>query len=104
MLVNRTKAERTYSCVIDGGATDVETTIFTYIVRTLSEVAAPRQRTGISTDRSIEFLDPEESDKHVTPSTHLDEEKKLVPHDAMNIDQIDALHDQQKSNAFPSDQ
>jgi hypothetical protein len=36
LVVNRTAGERTYSCVIDG-ATDVETTLFTYIVRTIGK-------------------------------------------------------------------
>ena len=36
LVVNRTAGERTYSCVIDG-ATDVETTLFTYIVRNIGE-------------------------------------------------------------------
>ena len=35
LTVNRTIPERVYSCVIDG-ASDTETTIFTYIVRTIS--------------------------------------------------------------------
>ena len=35
LTVNRTIPERVYSCVIDG-ASDIETTIFTYIVRTIS--------------------------------------------------------------------
>lgn len=34
LTVNRTTQERIYSCVIDG-ATDMETTLFTYIVRTI---------------------------------------------------------------------
>jgi hypothetical protein len=37
LTVNRDTHERTYSCVIDG-ATDVETTLFTYIVRSISKL------------------------------------------------------------------
>lgn len=74
LIVNRTKSERTYSCVIDG-ATDVETTIFTYIIRTLNS---------------------EETDKHVSHSNEFDEEKKLVAHDFLNNGQIDSLHEKQK--------
>ena len=36
LVVNRTAGERSYSCVIDG-ATDMETTLFTYIVRAIGE-------------------------------------------------------------------
>ena len=36
LSINRTTPERVYSCVI-GGATDLETTIFTYIVRTIGK-------------------------------------------------------------------
>ena len=36
LSINRTTPERMYSCVIDG-ATDVETTIFTYIVRAIGK-------------------------------------------------------------------
>lgn len=37
LSVNRTIYERVYSCVIEG-ATDIETTIFTYIVRTIGKL------------------------------------------------------------------
>jgi len=74
LVVNRTKSERTYSCVIDG-ATDIETTIFTYIIRTLN---------------------PEEPEKHLTETIHIDEEKKIVPHDSLKSEQINSLHEQQK--------
>ncbi len=37
LTVNRDTHERIYSCVIDG-ATDVETTLFTYIVRSISKL------------------------------------------------------------------
>ncbi len=37
LSVNHTIPERTYSCVIDG-ATDLETTLFTYIVRTIGKL------------------------------------------------------------------
>jgi hypothetical protein len=36
LTINRDIRERTYSCVIDG-ATDVETTLFTYIVRAIGK-------------------------------------------------------------------
>ena len=36
LSINRETLERTYSCVI-AGATDIETTLFTYTVRSISE-------------------------------------------------------------------
>lgn len=36
VVINRDVYERTYSCVIGGTSSDVETTLFTYIVRSIS--------------------------------------------------------------------
>lgn len=50
------------------------------------------------------FSDPEETKKHLTETIHTDEEKTIVPHDSLNSEQIDSLHEQQKSNEFRFDQ
>jgi len=72
LSVNRTAHERVYSCVIDG-ATDLETTLFTYIVRT---------------------IDVEEVGNKTLNGIH--KEKKIAAHDTLNEEQIHSLHKIQK--------
>jgi len=73
LTVNRTIPQRVYSCVIDG-ATDVETTLFTYIVRT---------------------IDLEDVNGSATNTTH--HVKKILPHDALKPEQIQLLRDSKKA-------
>jgi len=72
LSVNRNAYERTYSCVIEG-ATDVETTLFTYIVRT---------------------IDLEEVSNKTLNGTHNAE--KITAHDVLNREQIHSLHENRK--------
>jgi len=84
LTINRDTRERAYSCVIDG-ATDVETTLFTYIVRSIDledisvkKVKAGKNETTIPNEPEIEKL--------------LVKTDKIVPHDALTPEQIDELH------------
>jgi len=72
LSVNRTTPERVYSCVIDG-ATDVETTLFTYIVRTINL---------------------EEVNKNALNKTHKVEQ--IPAHDDLKPEQIHSLRDSKK--------
>jgi len=67
--VNHTSTQRVYSCVIDG-ATDLETTLFTYIIRS---------------------IDLEEVSNQVLNTTH-----KIASHDTLNSAQIHSLREHQK--------
>jgi len=67
LTVNRTTHERVYSCVIDG-ATDLETTLFTYIVHT---------------------IDLEEISNKTLNGVY--KEEKIAAHDTLNKGQIHSL-------------
>jgi len=71
LSVNRTTLQRTYSCVIDG-ATDLETTIFTYIVRNLDSV---HNKVLNRTNHGEKKIKVYASSKH-EPSLSLDKNKK----------------------------
>jgi len=83
ITVNRDISERTYSCVIDG-ATEVETTLFTYIVRSID-------LEGIS-DKTIETRKNETIITNESETEHSQETtEKMVAHDALRPEQIDEL-------------
>jgi len=70
VTVNRTVPERVFSCVIDA-ATSHETTLFTYIVRTIDLESAEHQW------------------KNAT--------EKVAPHDTLNAEQVKTLHEKQQT-------
>jgi len=87
LTINRDIRERTYSCVINR-TIDVETTLFTYIVRSIdlggisnrTEKARKNETTTIITTTS-------ESETETTTI----EPEKIVAHDALTLQQIDEL-------------
>jgi len=72
LSVNRTIHDRVFSCVIEG-ATELETTLFTYIIRR---------------------IDLEEVSDKSLKKVHKGE--KIAPHDTLNHEEIHSLHEQQK--------
>jgi len=86
LTINRDIRERAYSCVIDG-ATDVETTLFIYIVRSIdlggisnrTEKAHKNETTIITTTNESEI------------ETSTIEPEKIVAHDALTPQQIGEL-------------
>jgi hypothetical protein len=102
LTINRDTHERTYSCVIDG-ATDVETTLFTYIVRSID-----LQGTA---DKKIKHRKNETIITHETEAEKLPvKTEKIVAHDALTPKQIDELkhknsheHNKPKTEKFNSE-
>ncbi len=105
LTVNRDTNERTYSCVIDG-ATDVETTLFTYIVRSIGMLTCwfPIYHSSLLfffyinidlqgiADNTIktsknETIIKNESETEKSSKTN----DKIVAHDALTPEQIDEL-------------
>ena len=94
LTVNRSTHERTYSCVIDG-ATEMETTLFTYLVRTIGLSIDPSRVLHLSHSRNLE---PEAIARgNATAPAVGEETKKIVPHDALVPEQIDSLREQHRS-------
>jgi len=78
LSINRDTYERVYSCVIDG-ATDIETTLFTYIIHT------------------IDIGDVTERTKNETSTAEVSRKEEKIPsHDALNPKQIDSLREDKK--------
>jgi hypothetical protein len=91
LTINRDIPERSYSCVIDG-TSEVETTLFTYIVRpidlqNISEktIKKPKDETVKETE-----LEKEKEQEHVDSTVKPD---KIIAHDALTSDQIDELRE-----------
>lgn len=87
LTINRDTTERAYSCVIDG-ATDVETTLFTYIVRSIDLggisdkiIKTHKNETTIVNESETET----ETEKSSKPT------EKIVAHDALTAEQVDEL-------------
>jgi hypothetical protein len=84
LTINRDTYERSYSCVI-AGSTDAETTLFTYIVRSIDLQGIP--------DETIKARKNETT----TPTTELETEKssknldKIISHDTLTPDQVEEL-------------
>jgi len=83
LTVNRDTNERTYSCVI-AGATDVETTLFTYIVRSI-DLQGIADNT-IKTSKNETIIKNESETEKSSKTTD-----KIVAHDALTPEQIDEL-------------
>jgi len=94
LTVNRDTHERSYSCVI-AGATDIETTLFTYNVRTINLHAVAEK--PIIAHKNITIV----TDESTTEKSPIKNDK-LIAHDALTAKQIDELrqknsHDLSKS-------
>ncbi len=91
LSVNRTSPERVYSCVIDG-ASEAETTLFTYIVRTIGKsiLSLPLSLFNWIYDLWI-YLELEAVEHKASHS-----EEKIAAHDVLNHDQIHSLRENQK--------
>jgi hypothetical protein len=83
LTVNRDTRERTYSCVIDG-ATDVETTLFTYIVRSIDLEEISDKSTIASKNETI-ITDGSKKGKSSIKTN------KIISHDALTPQQVDEL-------------
>jgi len=86
LTINRDTRERAYSCVIDG-ATDVETTLFTYIVRSIN-LEDISEKTIKKTHKNDTTIITNESGEEKTPPIKIE---KIVSHDALTPQQIDEL-------------
>lgn len=106
LTINRDIRDRTYSCVIDG-ASDVETTLFTYIVRSIGKWIASFLYLSIIeslysfvskdlahiTDKKIQSrknqtIVPIESEEETTATI---DNEEIIAHDALTPEQIEEL-------------
>jgi len=112
LTINRDTYERSYSCVI-AGSTDAETTLFTYIVRSISKLIYSVSIYHLFlfyTHIDLEGI-PDETIKArknetttTTPTTELETEKssknldKIVSHDTLTPEQVEELHHKTSSH------
>jgi len=84
VVINRDVSERTYSCVIGGTSNDVETTLFTYIVRSIN----------LNEDKSEEITTTEATT--TTTTSHVSHStkrilQKIIPHDALTEQEVEEM-------------
>jgi hypothetical protein len=84
LTINHDTHERAYSCVIDG-ATDVETTIFTYIVRSIDLQGISDKTTKARKNETTIITNDFESETSSVKT------ENIVAHDALTPEQIDEL-------------
>lgn len=87
LTINRDTHERTYSCVIDG-ATDAETTLFTYVVRSIHKIAQHHLEKPIHSHENQTIVISESEIEKNTNKT-----EPIVSHDSLTVDQIDKLRE-----------
>ncbi|CAF0778485.1 unnamed protein product [Rotaria sp. Silwood1] len=80
LTINRDIHERVYSCVIDG-ATDAETTLFTYIVRTLDLQGISEKTIEVPENEKIITKESETKTTSINPD-------KIIAHDDLTSQQI----------------
>ena len=100
LTINRDTHERSYSCVIDG-ATDAETTLFTYIVRSISKltfllfdlffiyinIESENTLDKVIKPHRNETVTIHESEMEILSNTT----ETMVAHDALTSEQVDKL-------------
>jgi len=87
LTINRDTRERTYSCVIDG-ATDAETTLFTYVVRSIQKTSQHHLNQVIHSHDNQTVVITESATEQTKNKT-----EPIVSHDSLTANQISALRE-----------